>query len=628
MNRLLVLTGILALSLSMGCLREANTGAPYANYGLLDLSGWNFNQKEMIPLVGDWEFHWKELYSKNHSLVPRNEVNPEHYVKLPGVWNNKSYEDETVTGEGYATVRLQILLPDTNKDLAIVFPKNFYTVHAIWINGTKREWNGIPGPTPELTNFTEYDLIDYIILDSTSIDLIVEISNYRGNTRWGGIRNPFYIGKVSKVKTETTKRHFLSFFIFSCIFSIGIYHLFLFQNYKKDKLPLYFSIFCLIVSSYSISTSSVWTNLFPTMSPNQLFRLEFILEILLTPTCYTFLRYIFPKELSKSVLILLIGVVTIFATLALFLPIENVSHIYGYSLYIPLVFGTYLLAMIFKAYISKREFSGSILLSVAIIFIFMLNDVLHGLINILFIFPYSFPLGLLAFIAIHSHMISVRQANAFRNAEQLVILQNKYKEQSRNQAEERSRIARDIHDSIGSEITALMTYVQAETDKPEDTIYKMKQQLAGVLINIRDIVYLLGQDKKEQDILEGEISKYIERLKTSKKFNIESRIDSVSAKLGIEKSLNTQRIFLELMTNIIRHSKATEIRIDLFLKKNTVFLIIINNGIPFTWNPSEPTPGTFGLDGLRIRSQKMNARFRFLHVKTMNYVVLKIPFLN
>jgi signal transduction histidine kinase len=610
----------------MGCLRETNTGIPYANYGLLDLSGWNFNQKEMIPLVGDWEFHWKELYSENQSLIPREEENPEHYVKLPGVWNNKSYGNESVTGEGYATVRLQILLPHTNKDLAIVFPKNFYTVHAIWINGTKREWNGIPGPTPELTNFTEYDLIDYIILDSTSIDLIVEISNFRGNTRWGGIRNPFYIGKVSTVKTETTKKHFLAFFIFSCILSIGIYHLFLFQNYKKDKLPLYFAIFSLIVSSYSISTSSVWINLFPTMSPNQLFRLEFFLEILLTPACYIFLRYIFPKDLPKSVLIILIVIVSIFAILIPSLPITNVSHIYGYSLYIPLVFGTYLLAMIFKAYIMKREFAGSILLSVAILFIFMLNDVMHGLVNVLFIFPYSFPLGLLAFIAIQSHMISVRQAKAFQNAEQLVVLENKFKEQSRNQAEERSRIARDIHDSIGSEITALMTYVQARTDKPEDTINKMKQQLAGVLINIRDIVYLLGQDKKEQDILEGEIAKYIERLKTSKKYKIDSHIDSVSSKLGIEKSLNTQRIFLELMTNIIRHSKATEIRIDLFQKKNTAYLIIINNGIPFTWDPSNPTPGTFGLDGLRIRSQKMNAKFRFLHVKTMNYVVLKTPF--
>lgn len=600
-------------------------GIPIAHYGLLDLSGWNFNQIEIVPLNGDWEFHWQELYSEDRKLTKSDPENPSHYIRIPGVWNDRIQGSETLSGEGFATLRLQVLLPSTEKDLAIVFPRNFYTVHAVWINGTKRSWNGVPGRTPETTDFQEHDIIESLVLESASVDLVIEIANFRGNTRWGGLRVPFYIGKASSVKTESVKNYFFSIFIFSCIFSIGIYHLSFFQNYAKDKLPLYFSVFCIIVSLYALTTSLVWIILFPKFTPNDLFRSEFILELLLTPTCYLFLQYIYPEEFSSKIKVLLITLVGFITVLILGLPIEVVSRFYVYSLYIPVVFGSYILAMIFKAYIKKRKFSGLMLTSTLFIFIFMLNDVMNGLINVLYFIPYSFPLGLLVFIAIQSHMISVRQAEAFRNAELLVTLQNKFNEHSRSRAEERSRIARDIHDSIGSEVTALMTYMQTDTDSPEQTIQKMRTQLAGILINIRDIVYLLGNDRKGTEILEGEIQKYLSRLEASKKFSIRSSIEPVSHRLGIEWSLNTQRIFLELMTNTIRHSKATEIQTHLKYNKHFVRLVVVNNGEPFSWNAKDHHPGNFGLEGILIRAQKMSARIRFFHIYNANIAILRIP---
>ncbi|MCC5815242.1 MAG: hypothetical protein JJT78_10830 [Leptospira sp.] len=614
--------------LSIGnCFRQTSYTSPSAEKGILDLSTYKFNNKGKIVLHGEWEFFWKELYEPliESGLTPRDQNNPDHYLKLPGVWNNKVVDGEKLDGSGYATLRLQVLLPPTEKDLAIVFPRNFYSVHAIWINGIKREWNGIPGTSPETTNFSEHDLIDHIIIDSRSIDLVVEIANYRGNTRWGGIRSPFYIGNVSTIKTDTILNHFLSFFIFTGILVIGFYHLSFFWNYRKDKLPIYFAFFCITVSIYSLLTSSAWTILFPKMGPNILFRLEFIFEMLLTPACYLFLKYLFPKDFSKSLLVFLFGIVSILFILIISLPMEDVSHFYGYSLYIPLVFGSYILFVVIRAFFLKRKFSGIIMISVTIIFIFMLNDVLHGLINVVFLFPYSFPLGLLFFIALHSHMISVRQAEAYKHAEDLVDLQKKYNQQSKTQAEERSRIARDIHDSIGSEVTALMTYVANKKDSPESAISKMKDQLSGILINIRDIVYLLAEDKKGFDILEGEMLKYIQRLEASNKFKLDFKINPVSEVLGIEKSLNTQRIFLELMTNILRHSKAHHIRIHLTNNKQTVRLSIINDGIPFRWKPSDKTAGSFGLDSISIRCKKMNARVRFFHLNSLNFAILSVP---
>lgn len=610
-----------------GCIHNKPEQYINAKYGLLDLTGWNFDQYEQVPLQGDWEFHWNTLYSQenNPDLAPRDPENSSHYLKLPGVWNGKKQGKETLEGMGYASFRLHILLPDTEKDLAISFPDNFYSVHAIWINGVKREWNGLPNRTPDSTNFTEHDLVDYLILDSKSIDLIVEVANFRGNTRWGGIRTPFHIGKVSRIRMEVAKKYFLAFFIFSSILSIGIYHLSFFWNYQKDKLPIYFTFFCFIVSLYSITTSSAWIVIFPKMDPNGLFVLEFMLELLFTPACYMYLNYLFPLDFSKSLKIFLMGITSSIIALILILPIEVISYYYKYSLYIPIIFGTYILLMMMKAYILKRKFSGIILFSVAILFLFMINDVMAGLYNAYFISNYSFPIGLLIFISIHSHMISVRQSEAFRRAEELVHLQNKYSQQIKSQAEERSRIARDIHDSIGSEITALITYVNSEEKHSDDSIANMKKQLSGVLINIRDIVYLLGQNKKEKDILEGEISKYIERLELSGKYKIKKDIQMVSSSLGIERSLNTQRIFLEIMTNIIRHSKADHIGIRLKRFGSDVVLIVMNNGVPFTWTGEDEDSGNFGLDGLVLRAKRMKAKIRYFNFQGLNYSVLKVP---
>ncbi|WCL49677.1 sensor histidine kinase [Leptospira sp. GIMC2001] len=608
------------------CQPNPRIGYPLANIGLLDLSGWNFNQKSEVPLNGDWEFYWNELYSEE-KLANRSPENPQHYLFVPGVWNYKKPINDEIGGEGFATLRLQILLPPTEKDLAIRIPENFYSVHAIWINGIKKEWNGIPGRNPESTNFVEHDIGEYIVLDSRSVDLIIEIANFRGNTRWGGIRNPFYIMKINTLKSKIMRKHFYTFFIFSCILSIGVYHLSFFKNYSKDKLPLYFSIFCFIVSSYSLVTSTSWIIIMPKMGPNSLFQAEFILELLLTPTCFLFISYIFPKDLSKTVFRILMAIVSLFLIGIMIYPINKISSYYGYSLYIPIIFGTYILAMMIKAFVLKRKFSGLILFSITVLFIFMINDVLHGLINFLFLFPYSFPLGLLIFICIHSHIIAVRQAEAYSNAESLVVLQNKYNDQIRRQAEERSRIARDIHDSIGSEITAMMTQVRLDGDNPDTILAKVKTQLNYVLINIRDIVYLLGQEKKEYEILEGEILKYIERLKTTNRFIIHSNIEKVSQSLGMEKSLSTQRIFLEMMTNIIRHAKATEISIHLRKRPHRITLIVVNNGIPFAWNELDSSPSSVGIESIMLRSQKMSAKVQFFHKKGLNFGLLNIPVL-
>ena len=58
---LFLLLSLFTLLLS-GCGQQyANTTAPKAVDGILDLSGWDFEKSGPIKLEGEWEFYWKQL---------------------------------------------------------------------------------------------------------------------------------------------------------------------------------------------------------------------------------------------------------------------------------------------------------------------------------------------------------------------------------------------------------------------------------------------------------------------------------------------------------------------------------------------------------------------------------------
>ncbi len=99
----------------------------------------------------------------------------------------------------------------------------------------------------------------------------------------------------------------------------------------------------------------------------------------------------------------------------------------------------------------------------------MMNDGIYGLYEIYTLYPYSFPLGLVAFVALNSYIISSRFTKDLEKTKEFAQLQIKYNKQLKLQAQERERIASDIHDSIGSELTAILFELESK-DKNDPTL--------------------------------------------------------------------------------------------------------------------------------------------------------------
>ena len=82
-----------------------NNDKPYAVNGILNITDYHLNQ-DIINLDGKWEFYWNQLISPED--FRRNKVGENIYSNVPGIWNDLKEENSSISGQGFATYRLQI----------------------------------------------------------------------------------------------------------------------------------------------------------------------------------------------------------------------------------------------------------------------------------------------------------------------------------------------------------------------------------------------------------------------------------------------------------------------------------------------------------------------------------------
>lgn len=105
--------GILIIVLLIGAVgcRQESPDYPQATAGVLDLTGWDFEQKGPLPLDGEWEFYWQELLEPR-DFVAADRPPEQMLMTLPRSWNGYEVYGQSLPGEGYATFRLKVLLPE------------------------------------------------------------------------------------------------------------------------------------------------------------------------------------------------------------------------------------------------------------------------------------------------------------------------------------------------------------------------------------------------------------------------------------------------------------------------------------------------------------------------------------
>lgn len=238
-----------------------------------------------------------------------------------------------------------------------------------------------------------------------------------------------------------------------------------------------------------------------------------------------------------------------------------------------------------------------------------LRRVLFGLAfnsALLFAFVLVFVLLLVgAVLAEHESRTKLIQANR-RLREYALKIENQATLQERN------RIAREIHDSVGHYLTAqsiqlenTAVFLAEDRLKAASHLAKARQLGRDALANIRASVTTLRQNPLPMRSLEVIVEELITEFQSNTDILISSEISLVSI-LPTEVNTALYRIVQEALTNITKHSQATKVKLSLKQTGEKVFLTIQDNGCGF--NKNDNTTG-FGLQGMQERTLVLGGKF-------------------
>lgn len=178
-------------------------------------------------------------------------------------------------------------------------------------------------------------------------------------------------------------------------------------------------------------------------------------------------------------------------------------------------------------------------------------------------------------------------------------------------AEERSRIAREIHDSLGHSLTALNIQLegaiklsQRDPKKSQELLTEAKRLGSVALQDVRQSVATLRDKSPAQDSFQGRLNTLIETLKSSTGITPNINLQILTP-LPEAMALALYRLVQEGITNIVKHADATVVDLSLSVDTQGTRLLLRDNGRGF--DISQTSTG-FGLQGMRERAQAIGGQ--------------------
>ena len=388
--------------------------APTAKEGLIDLTQYDFEKSGTIKLRGEWEFHWNEFIDPSAGFLQKP-----GYINQPRSWTSFNSNGVSLPAFGYASYRLQILLPDKFSDKQKAFPFALkiiecHSAYKLFINGRCYGGNGTISTSGETFIPHVEPKIFVFLPDTTVIDIIVHASNYFDSNQ-GGMDDHVLFGLKQGVVDQSNRQSVLFLLSFGILIVMVLYHLVLFFLRPGDKLNLYFAMVCLVLAMLSIwAGDKLILQYFPGMSMSAYYKI-WLTGLGVIGLLFLYANELFPREVNKTALRITGCFFILHALLVIFSPITWYLKIVNYFFFLTLLALIYLIICFVMAVIRKREFAWIVFLGMLIPIGFGINDMLFGM--DLIVTGYFAPIGFLFFMFSQSYLISLKSARSYRQAE-------------------------------------------------------------------------------------------------------------------------------------------------------------------------------------------------------------------
>lgn len=199
--------------------------------------------------------------------------------------------------------------------------------------------------------------------------------------------------------------------------------------------------------------------------------------------------------------------------------------------------------------------------------------------------------------------------------------------------EEKTHIARELHDDLGQRLTALKMDVSVAEAMLADTPGDARARLAamhGLIDETVGAVRRIAADLRPVMLDDLGLAPAVEWLANefARRYGVHATVEFSEEliELPAQSATALYRIVQEALTNVARHAKATEVTITLVRNDQTLHVKVADNG---QGNQQDPTgrPKSFGLIGIRERVRLLGGTLRIFTAPGRGFrLEIQIPY--
>ncbi|MFE2099855.1 sensor histidine kinase [Streptomyces sp. NPDC059468] len=179
-------------------------------------------------------------------------------------------------------------------------------------------------------------------------------------------------------------------------------------------------------------------------------------------------------------------------------------------------------------------------------------------------------------------------------------------------ADERRRLAAEIHDTLAQGLTGIIAQLQVVANAPDLAVARTHLERASALARhslgeARRSVHNLAPVALEHDGLPEALKKTVAEWSERVSIRAEFTVTGTAEQLHEEVAATLLRIAQEALSNASRHAHATRVGVTLSFLGDEVILDIRDDGRGFDplAAPERTRSGGFGLDGMRARAERI-----------------------
>lgn len=179
------------------------------------------------------------------------------------------------------------------------------------------------------------------------------------------------------------------------------------------------------------------------------------------------------------------------------------------------------------------------------------------------------------YLSINRRLLKKKNELAQQKAEEKQAL---LKASINGQEEERKRIARELHDGIGQQFTAIKLAYESSDLKAANEPGKMSQLIEQAADDVRNLSHQMMPRVLQEVGLKSALSDLVDSVNSKEGLKVTFESRNIDERFHESIEINFYRIAQELINNALKHADASEISTMLYRADNQLILMVDDNG--------------------------------------------------